>query len=59
MEEQKREMSAIIGMIPGSCTCGTVTPAPAFHGETCSYRELAMRLKELENQVISSEPCDS
>lgn len=58
MEERERERNAIIGMIPGSCSCGTMTPAPAFHGDDCSYRELAMRLQELDSKEISPEPSD-
>jgi hypothetical protein len=56
MEEREHERTSIIGRIPGSCSCGTMTPAPAFHDETCAYRDLAMRLQELERKEIMPEP---
>ncbi len=58
MKEHEREMTDIIGMIPGSCSCGTMTPAPSFHDETCSYRDLATRLQELEAKEKQPEPSD-
>jgi hypothetical protein len=58
MQEHEHERTAIIGMIPGSCSCGTMTPAPAFHDETCSYRDLALRLQELETKEKRPKPWD-
>lgn len=35
-----------------SCTCLTKTPKPEYHHESCRYKQLCIKEKEIEAELI-------